>query len=639
MSTMLSQPESLAAFRRLCPGEARSLENPSTSLADPANWLVDGISGEQSASGVRVSPSNALGYAPWWRGINLVSSDVAKLPLFVYRRVGDGKERDPKHQAYNLLRYKSNDELMSAFVWKQTLQAHAMSFGNGYSWIRRSGDARPHELIVLNPADVLPFREDGRLWYGVRVDGVWRRVAPTDIFHIKGLSPDGLVGYAVYAKARDSIGEGKAAQVYGSRFFRNSARPSVVIEVPASMGDDAQKDFRQQWERMNTGLDNAHRTAILTNGAKVNPFSATAKDSQLHESRKFNLVDIANFIGVPVHKVGGEGRTAYGSLEQENQAYLDESLDPWLCRWEDECREKLLTEEQKNQDTHVVEFLRQALVRADIVARYTAHNIAVRGGWESRDEVRSSENKAPLPGGEGKKFFAPLELQVIGDNKPPEVDDLPSLLSITESVVSGAIPPETAKAMLAASFPMLSPQQIDDIIDPLDGWEKPAPEPPSMPVAPTEPLDSPTEDEPQPSVPSQDIARRLIVDAMRRACNHLTIHAVKRAKRSSNFLDAIDSERSEDEERVSEIVDAPVQLCVSIGGTPCDALFIARMALNEAKTVLLTASEKTHCNDSRDDLVAYVETAMTQLSETLPDAVADYLLIKGDPDGTSIPAD
>jgi len=636
MTTMSTTTSSLAAFRGTFPGNSRSIENPNEPLYDPKNWLAEAFGAEESAAGVRINAEKALTYAPWWRGINLLSSDVGKLPLLVYRRNGPGKERDPQHQAYRLLRYRVNNELMSAFTFKQTLTSHALSHGNGYAWILRSGDARPQELIVLNPLDVIPFRENGRFWYGVRVGVEWRRINPTDIFHIKGLSPDGMRGYSVYAKARESLGEGLAAQEYGSRFFSNGARPSVVIEVPNGMSDDAQRSFLKQWERMHTGLESSHRTAILTNGAKVNGFSVNARDSQLHEIRKFNLVDIANWIGVPVHKVGGEGRTAYSSLEQENQAYLDESLDPWLVRWEDECREKLLTEEQKERDTHTVEFLRQALVRADIVARYTAHNIAVRGGWENRDEVRNSENKGPLPDGEGQKFFAPLELQVIGEDQPKEVDDLPALLSITDAVVAGTLPPDSAKAMIGAAFPLLSPDQINQIVDPLEEAE-PAEDPIEQPAADSvdtveaeDPEDDPAEPVDQSTDPQPDttgIVRRLVIEAARRACNHLQTHAVKRAKRTKEFPGDLNIDRPQDEERVSEILDAPVSLC-QVMGCEHNPDYVSRFIVGEMKIELLAAVD-----------VADVEARMSEFASTLPERVADLLLPKGSTDGTPLSAE
>lgn len=625
MATTLERIRSY--FSGWLPANQRSLENPSTSLSDPDEWLVESFGAEESASGGRVNAEIALRYAPWWRGINLISRDVGKLPLIVYKRVGAGKEADRTHFSFRLLRYRANDELLSAFTFKQTLQAHAMSYGNGYAWIRRDGGAKPLELIILNPFECWPFRENGRLWYAVRVGYEMRRVNPTEIFHIKGLSPDGLVGYSVYAKAKESIGEGQAAQKFGSTYFRNAARPSVVIEVPGTMNDEAQRKFREQWERMHTGLDNSHRTAILTNNAKINPFSANAKDSQLTEIRKFNLVDIANFIGVPVHKVGGEGRTAFASLEQENQAYLDESLDPWLVCWEFECREKLLTEDQKNNDTHVIEFNRNALVRADITARFNAYQIGIRAGIVCRDEVRAKENMNPLPDGEGQKFFAPLELQVIGDNQPPEITDVSAMMSITQSVVDGSVPHDSAKAMLSGAFPLLTPEQINQIIDPLEVKQT------ATGTMPEEPGEA---EPPQSPQPSAAIVRQLVVDAARRACNHLQIHAIKRAKRATNFLADMDAEREQDIARVSEILVAPAQLCLSLRGEPIGDSAAPQFVMDYLHATILDASEVAH---SHDELVEQVEQRMADLTNTLPEMVANLMMPKGQFNGTPIPAE
>lgn len=601
----------------------RSLENPSTSLADPIAWMTEET---QASSGVSISADKALTYAPWWRGINLISRDVAKLPLIVYRRSGAGKSKDTKHPAFRLLRFRANNDLVSAFMFKQTIQAHAMSWGNGYAWIVRDGLGTPREMLVLNPFDVVPFRLNGQLSYAVRAGTEWRRESPANILHIKGLSPDGLVGYSVYSKARDSLGEGMAAQQYGARFFKNNARPSVVIEIPGDMKAETQKNFLAQWDKMYGGLDSSHRTALITNGGKVNPFSTNARESQLEELRKFNLVDIANWIGVPVHKVGGEGRTAFASLEMENQAYLDESLDPWLVCWESECWEKLLTEEEKDRDTHVIEFMRQALVRADMVARYTAYNIAVRGGWMSPDMVASKENENPIPDGKGKNFFRAMELAIVeaeDDVAAGVVQDvqqtalngaqIASLLSITQGVTSGTIPPESGEGMIEASFPTLTNAQIAAIIGPLKTFK----------VKPEEPVEQVPETDSEPDEPMDEIAQRMVMDATRRACRHLRIQAVRRAKLAGNFLNMIDDDRDADEARVGELVADVVSLCGGLYAAERTAADISRHIFDESKAVLLSAADAAH---NRDELADAVEARMTELESTLPAEVATMLV-------------
>lgn len=402
----------------------RSLENPSVSLADACSIWGEGA---EASSGHRVNRETALSYAAVWRAVNLISRDVAKLPLLVYRRQGEGKERATAHPAYQLLKHRPNPE-MTSFVVRQTMQAHVLLQGNAYAYIYRNAAGYPVEIYPLDPEHTYPVRENGRLWYVHSPGGSQelRRLNPVNVLHIKGLGYDGLIGYSVLTKARETLGLGLAARKYGSVFFRNDARPSVVLEHPGTLSEPARQNLRASWARMHSGVEKAHGTAVLEEGMTLKAFSWNAEDAQLCETRQFEIREIANFFGVPPHKLGDITRTAFASLEQENQAYLDDALDPWLVAWEEELREKLLTEDEKAEDSHAIEFLRQALVRANLEARGAFYASALTNGWMNRDEVRARENLNPLPDGEGQAFFVPLNMAQTGDQpaapEPPEQD-------------------------------------------------------------------------------------------------------------------------------------------------------------------------------------------------------------------------
>jgi hypothetical protein len=52
-------------------------------------------------------------------------------------------------------------------------------------------------------------------------------------------------------------------------------------------------------------MDNAHRLPlVLTEGTEAKEISINAKDAQLLEARKFQVVDIARAFGVPPHMIG-----------------------------------------------------------------------------------------------------------------------------------------------------------------------------------------------------------------------------------------------------------------------------------------------------------------------------------------------
>jgi HK97 family phage portal protein len=153
---------------------------------------------------------------------------------------------------------------------------------------------------------------------------------------------------------------------------------------------------------------------------KASRLAFSAEDQQLIETRQFTVRDVANFIGVPPHKLGDTGRTAYASLEQENQSYLDDALDYWLCVWEAQCWDKLLTEEEKAADSHVVEFLRLALMRADMATRANYYRTALGGrGWMTPNEVRGRENLNPSDSADADEILTPLNMGQGGDQNDP----------------------------------------------------------------------------------------------------------------------------------------------------------------------------------------------------------------------------
>lgn len=402
--------------------EARySVENPTTPLS-AANIARDFGGSASATSGVVVTKETVLGYPAVWRGVNLIAGYVAKIGFPVYKRtqgedgIESGKERDKRHPAYRLTVRQPNDD-MTAFIFKQVMQSHALMHGNGYAAIMRDGRGDPVELLLLNPTLTFPMRKDGILSYVTYLNGKWEGIVQRDVFHLKGLSSDGIMGYSVVDKLRDAIGIGMAAQEYASRYFKNNARPSYAIKLPGALRDEtAVSRFRENINNIHSGPANSLRPMLLEQGAELVTLGFNNQDSQFLQTREFEVRQIANILGLPPHKLGDSSRTSYNSLEQENQSFLDDTLDFWFCGWEAEANCKLLREKEKQNDTHFFEFYRQSLVRANLVARTNSYHSALQDGWMSRDEVRARENLNPIPDGKGKDFLQPLNMGNAGGN-------------------------------------------------------------------------------------------------------------------------------------------------------------------------------------------------------------------------------
>ena len=398
-----------------------TIESPDVPLtSDNIIRYLGGSNGSQS--GVNVTRQTALGYPPLWRGINLIAKDVGNLPVDVYRRGGaGGRERDVNHAANRVLK-RNPAPNVTCSQFKTTLTAHALLEGNGYARIHRDAAARPIRLEILNPAQTSLVRntKTGRFWYlNYTAAGSERRYNPENVIHIRGLSFDGLTGYSALDLLKDSLGLGIAAQRYGSTFFKNNAQPGVIIQVPYRIRDEEMAAaIKKRWTEKHGGLENAHEPAVTDEGTKVVPLGGTNETAQFIQTREFELRMVAAILGIPPHKLGDNTRTSYGSLEQENQAYLSEALKPWLTGWQEELGEKLLTEDEKDMQTHFVEFNVRDLVRVDQKSRFESYNIGIMGGFMKRSEARSAEN---LPADDAvDTFLQPLNMVEVGQQQVDE---------------------------------------------------------------------------------------------------------------------------------------------------------------------------------------------------------------------------
>lgn len=307
----------------------------------PEDWFVEYFGGSKTESGISVTADKALTFAPWFQGLAIIAGDVARVGLDVFERTADDdRQKRREHEAFGLLNLRAN-RYMTGFALRETLQGHAVAWGNGYAAIVRVG-AKPVELIPVMPDQMWPERAaNGRVNYVFSPNGGDEKVyAADDVLHIKGMGWDGISGYSVFTYARNSLGLGLAAEQHGSRHFGNNARPNIVLKYPGRLDKPDADLLLNQWEDRHRS--NPSRPALATGGLDIVPLSMSNEDSQFIETRKFQRDEVASWLGLPPHKLGSDSRLSYNSVEAEERAYVSQTLMRWFARWESECAIKLL---------------------------------------------------------------------------------------------------------------------------------------------------------------------------------------------------------------------------------------------------------------------------------------------------------
>jgi len=397
-----------------------SFENPAVPIS--SSEVLKVIGGNiDSGTGIDVTTNKALGLSAVWKGVNARSNDIGKIPLEVLRREKDGgKTRMTDHPANRILRQTCNG--MIPIVWKKACLTHTQMRGNAYTLILRRGGIRgaePVGRVLLPPTPTtFPVIADDEKWYVTSIEGVQHRFRDEDVLHFPGLSFDGLVGMDVLEVMANVFGLGLAEHGHAERFFKHGTQTAGFLTAPRALSEPQLKDLRDNWALMQTGLENMHKPGVLHGGMEFKPLGIDPEKAQLLQSREFGLIEIANVLCMPPHKVGHPARTSYNSLEQENKEYLASSLDPWMVVMEQECEQKLLTEREKAEGQLLIEFNRAAFLSTALLDQVMSYRALREMGAMNANQVSARMN-LPSQGDKGEQFYVPANWTPVGSDGQP----------------------------------------------------------------------------------------------------------------------------------------------------------------------------------------------------------------------------
>jgi HK97 family phage portal protein len=302
---------------------------------------------------------------------------------------------------------------MTAFAFWQSLMSIALLYGNAYARIIRGTGSRPASL-QLYPAGSVSLHTYKNDLYATTPDGV---LPYYELFHLRGLG-HGVEGKSPIRQAAENMGISLNAQTFANKFFENGANVGGVLKHPAKLSDTAFNHLRDSWAERHSGVNNAHKPAILEEGMDYARIGIPPNEAQMLETRLFGITDICRIYGVPPHKIAELSKATFSNIEQQNIEFLTDSLLPWLIRIEQECNRKLFRAAEKGR--FYCKFNVNALMRGDSAARATFYKELFSIGVFSQNDIRELEEQNPIEGGD--RYY------VQGNNMVP-IDKIDALLA------------------------------------------------------------------------------------------------------------------------------------------------------------------------------------------------------------------
>ncbi|MVB12341.1 Phage portal protein [Caprobacter fermentans] len=368
-----------------------------STLARPSPELRSALGAILSKVGIHINAKNALQVTAVFACVRLISESIASLPLFLYRKTDTGKEKATDLPLYGVLHDVPNPETDSFQFW-QAFVANMLVYGRGYAEIVRNNAGQVVQLWNITTPFVRVQRnsETQELEYVVTPSGAEQFTLRKDqIFRVDWFSMDALNAFHPLELAQNAIGLGEAAEEFAADYFKNGTNAGGFITYPEGMTDEQVESFQKQFRGKYEGLSNSARLIFLEQGSQFQKASNTPEESQMLETRKFQVEESARFYNVPLHMIGDLDHATFSNIEQMSLNFVIYTLRPYLVRIERAIVAQLLT--PLDQQALYTKFSVDALLRGSYLTRMQGYAQARQNGWMNANEIRDLEDMDSIP--------------------------------------------------------------------------------------------------------------------------------------------------------------------------------------------------------------------------------------------------
>jgi HK97 family phage portal protein len=244
-------------------------------------------------------------------------------------------------------------------------------------------------------------------------DGSGVEIPQRRILHIRGLSDDGLWGYAPLTVFREAFGVALAIREFEARFYGQGARPGGVLQTAGKLSPGAAERLATSWRSAHEGLSMAHRVAVLEEGVEWKSIGMSQEDAQFAESANFSIAEMARIWNVKRHKIQDLTESSYNNIEQETISHVTDTVQPWVERWEQQLLKDLFLDTEKTR--FYPKFMLNGLLRGDMTARKGFYEALFDRAVFSPNDIRELEDMDLIDDPSGDDRYHQQTMVVAGE--------------------------------------------------------------------------------------------------------------------------------------------------------------------------------------------------------------------------------
>lgn len=344
--------------------------------------------------------------------LKTISEAVAKLPLKLYRETSSGIQKATDLPLYNILKLRPNRNMTSTVFWAvvQILKHHN---GNCFVYPFYSSPSAPPELFILDNNHMSIYSDNARIlspqsqvWYlySEPTTGKFYKIPQSDILHFKTcMSFDGITGLSVREILGATLDGAKNSQNFVNSMYENGLTGKVAVEYTQDLDEKHKNQLTKTFEAA-IDAKKAVNFIPVPYGVKLNPLNIKLTDAQFIEIKKYTALQIAGAFGIKPNQLNNYEKSSYANSEQQQQAFLTDTMLVELKGLEEELTTKLLTPEQITEG-YFFKFNADVVLRATFTERMNGYAQARQNGWLSANDIRLNEDMPVIPESEGGNAY------------------------------------------------------------------------------------------------------------------------------------------------------------------------------------------------------------------------------------------
>lgn len=339
--------------------------------------------------------------------VRVIAQAVGTLPVVLVRRDNLGMQGTPVRGTGNLPRLiqllqQVPNPRMSSLDMRVAATASLALHGNALIQIRRNGRREPIELNPIHPS-LINYNTDlfglSHQWSEGQdkiaepepeytINGQSEPLKSDEVIHLRGITFDGIYGAPATTIGRMAIRIARSIDRNLNRYYNNNS-PRLIFELPEGkqMSEESYRRLVDGLSSAYTGSENSFKPIVGDSGSKVKFANFSGEQSQQDETRISQQVEICRLFGVPPARVGIITTQPRANVEQENLAFVSQTVHFYANVWTSALERTLLTPMQR-QRGFGFDIPTRSLTAASLTDRAQAYRSVAEIGCLTRNEIR-----------------------------------------------------------------------------------------------------------------------------------------------------------------------------------------------------------------------------------------------------------